>query len=415
MARWLFLLTQLLNRLWLTVALYSALGLAAALAAAKLDRFVPEDFPLKLGSDSVGDILAIIASSMLAVATFSLSALVNAYTSVAANASPRAAELLVSDIGIRRSLATFVGAFMYAIVGIVAVHTGYYGAQGRVILFFVTLGVLLLVTLAMLRWIGDLSRLAQIGPVVERVSEVTWKALQARPIVLARVSSASPDAAAGRYLRANEVGFVQNVDMDALQAAAERHGVHVHLTALPGAFVHAGVPLLWTDGPPLDGDLAKALRIAVTIGSRRTFEQDPRYGLVVLGEIAARALSPGVNDPGAAREVMAIAAGLLSRWAAAEVDSTPCHDVSVVHLPLGDLLRDVLEPVARHGAGNPVVHRELQSALLAVAEAGDQELADAARALSRVALDLASQELRRPDDLAEAAAAAEPVLRQRAW
>ena len=149
MPKWLFALMQLKQRLWLTVAAYSALGLLAALLAAAFGRYVPSDFPLRIGSNAVDDILTILASSMLAVATFSLTTLVTAYTAVMGNVAPHAAKLLVSDRSIRSALATFVGAFIYAIVGIVALHTGYYGAQGRVILFFITLLVLTLVILAM--------------------------------------------------------------------------------------------------------------------------------------------------------------------------------------------------------------------------------------------------------------------------
>jgi uncharacterized membrane protein len=36
------------------------------------------------------------------------------------------------------------------------------------------------------------------------------------------------------------------------------------------------------------------------IGDGRLYDDDPRFGLVVLSEIAGRALSPGVNDPGTA-------------------------------------------------------------------------------------------------------------------
>jgi hypothetical protein len=134
--KWLFLLTRLQRRLWLTVALYSVAGVGTALVSATLARYVPADFPLKLGSEAVGDILTILASSMLAVATFSLTTLVTAYTSVVSNVTPHAAKLLVSDGAIRSSLGTFIGAFIFSVVGIIALHTGYYGAQGRVILFF---------------------------------------------------------------------------------------------------------------------------------------------------------------------------------------------------------------------------------------------------------------------------------------
>lgn len=411
MPSWLFQLSRALNRLWVTVGLYSALGIAAALASAQFGHLVPSDFSLKLGSDSVDDILSILASSMLAVATFSLATLVTAYTSLVGSVSPRAAELLVSDGGVRRSLATFVGAFVYSIVGIIAVHTGYYGAEGRVILFFVTLAVLTLVVLAMLRWIGQLSQLGQIGDLVGRVVAVTEKALRARPILCARASEGRPAGEPDCTLTADEVGYVQNVDLDGLAAFAERRSVRVRLEVLPGELVHAGARLVSVEGARLTDEETEELRGKIAVGARRTFEQDPRYGLTVLGEIAARALSPGVNEFGVAREVTARTVRLLAEWTreAEEPDTPP--DVTVPPLGIDALLEDALGPVARYGASDPSLQCELQRALLALARTDDARMAAAARRLSRAALGHARAALKRREDFLEVRRASAPVLR----
>ncbi|HEX6859567.1 MAG TPA: DUF2254 family protein [Caulobacteraceae bacterium] len=410
MPSWLFQLMQVAGRLWVTVALYSALGLLAALAAALFGHWVPSDFPLKLGSDSVDEILSILASSMLAVATFSLTTLVTAYTSVVSNAAPRAAHLLVSDRGLRNALSTFVGAFIYSIVGIIALHTGYYGAQGRVILFFVTLVVLALVVLAMVRWIGLISRLAQVSDAVDRVADAAGGALRSTPITLARRHGHSPPREGRIAINAESVGFVRNVDIEGLEAIAAELGLQVHVAQLPGAFVHGGVALLHVDGSPSTAEQSR-LRGKVSVRERRTFDQDPGYGFTVLGEIASRALSPGVNDPGTAREVMAATVGLLSAFARedpAAGDRWP--HVTVAAFPICDLVIGALEPVARNGADQPLLQAELQAALLALTLVGDEEIAESARELSRLALTYARQNLARREDVRRVTRAAGKVL-----
>ena len=47
---------------------------------------------------------------------------------------------------------------------------------------------------------------------------------------------------------------------------------------------------------------AEAIAATFVIGGSRVFDQDPRFGLLVLSEIASRALSPAVNDPGWGQE-----------------------------------------------------------------------------------------------------------------
>lgn len=414
MPEWLFRLVRLRNRLWFTVALYSALGFVAALAAAQFGHLVPGDLPLSLGSGAVDDILSIMASSMLAVTTFALASLVTAYTAVIGNAAPRAAELLVSDRAVRNSLATFVGAFIFSVVGIIALHTDYYGDQGRVILFFATVLVLALVVVAMLRWIGELSGLGQVGSVVRRLGDAAAAALRSPPFEISRHAAAPDDGPGRAAICAERPGFVQNVDVEGLEAIARDRALKVHVACLPGAFVHPRLPLLWVTGGPPDPACAAALRGKVTVGRRRTFEQDPRFAFEVLGEIAARALSPGVNDAGPAREVIFGVAGVLADWAGAEPRSDGrLEHVTVAHAPVSELLRDALEPAARDGADDVLLHRDLQSALLALACLGHEELAEAARDLSRLALDLARERLDRREDVEIAAADAARVLRSR--
>ena len=88
----------------------------------------------------------------------------------------------------------------------------------------------------------------------------------------------------------------------------------VYLSALPGTFIYADTPLLWvaptaalkeagTDSAKAEKGNAdrmawsQPLQAAFSMGNERTFEQDPRFGLVVLSEIASRALSPAVPYP----------------------------------------------------------------------------------------------------------------------
>ena len=48
--------------------------------------------------------------------------------------------LITGDETTQKSLSTFVGAFLYAIVGVTAINAGYYGAEGRAVVFVITLG-----------------------------------------------------------------------------------------------------------------------------------------------------------------------------------------------------------------------------------------------------------------------------------
>lgn len=72
----------------------------------------------------------------------------------------------------------------------------------------------------------------------------------------------------------------------------------VRLQYQSGDFAHKGSVLLeaWP-AERADEDAIRALREAFAVGARRTALQDLRFLIDELVEIAARALSPGVNDP----------------------------------------------------------------------------------------------------------------------
>jgi uncharacterized membrane protein len=114
----------------------------------------PGDLSTKIGADSVDNILGIIASSMLTVATFSLSTMVSAYSAATSNVTPRATRLVMEDSTSQNVPATFVGSFLFSLVGIVALTTGAYGEQGRLVLFVVTIGVIALIVVTLLRSIS---------------------------------------------------------------------------------------------------------------------------------------------------------------------------------------------------------------------------------------------------------------------
>jgi uncharacterized membrane protein len=114
---------RITRRLWFRSELYGVLAIATALAGTFAKFLIPAGLTTKIGAAAVGNILGILASSMLAVTTFSLSTMVAAYSAASSNATPRSFSLLIEDSGSQRARATFIGAFLFSIVGLIARST----------------------------------------------------------------------------------------------------------------------------------------------------------------------------------------------------------------------------------------------------------------------------------------------------
>ncbi|MER1968519.1 DUF2254 family protein [Castellaniella sp. GW247-6E4] len=217
MPRWRWIFTQLTRRLWVRASIIGLMGIAAAALAAVIERFIPWPLPTTIGADSVDGILNIIASSMLAVTTFSLSVMTAAYGSATSNVTPRATTLLIEDQLTQTVLSTFIGSFLFSIVGIVVLKTGAYGDRGRFVLFVVTIAVIALVVISLLRWIDHLTRLGRVGETTERVERAARQAINDRmskPFLggkpLTDMKGQIPEDAIA--VRGQEIGYILHID-----------------------------------------------------------------------------------------------------------------------------------------------------------------------------------------------------------
>ena len=373
-SKWQWLLTQLGRKLWVRSALFALLAIFTALIAIPVELFIDEPFPFSIGAESVGQILNILASSMLAVTTFSLSVMVSAYTAASSSATPRATKLVRQDSTTQNVLATFIGSFLFSLVGIIAMSTDLYGENGRLILFAVTIAVVVIIVVTMLRWIEHLSMLGRLGETTNRVEEAAREAIQQRvdyPCLGARRLNWDqlPDYF-DNQIYPQQTGYVQHIDISKLNHHAEHYDAEISVLTEPGQFIHPAEAIACFDGE-LTEDIENAVRSAFTVGTERSFDQDPRFGLSVLAEIASRALSPAVNDPGTAIDIVSRTVRLLLPWRehiSIEDDNEKIvyPHVRVSEIQLDDLFEDVFLPIARDGAGLVEIQLRLQQSLLAL-------------------------------------------------
>lgn len=357
-SHWRWAVRLLLRRIWFRAALFSIFSVALALLAALVAPYIPYDINTKIGSDAVDNILTILASSMLAVTTFSLAAMVSAFSAASSALTPRATQLLVEDSTAQNALSTFIGAFLFSIVGICALSTGIYGASGRVILFIGTILVIAIIVITLLRWIGHLSDFGRVPTTIDRVEKVALAAIGRCGY---HISFAPADAATGGHaIHADRIGYVTHIDLAALDELACRLDCTLQVRVMPGAFVTKAREIALIDrGEPTITD---EIRDAFTIEHHRQFDHDPRLALIVLSEIASRALSPGVNDPGTAIGVLGAGVRVMAAFLTDESEAAPGR-VRMPDLIVADLLDDLLRPIARDGAGVVEVAVRLQHSL----------------------------------------------------
>lgn len=410
---WRTFLARLPRRIGFRLALFTVGALALVVLAAWAAPMLEDALSFDFGQGAVANLLQILATSMLAVTTFSLTAMISAYAAAAQGTTPRATQLLIADTTSQNALATFLGTFVFAIVGLVGLSIGGFGPGGKSVLFAGTLVVIALVVVTLLRWIHHLTTFGRVPDVIDRVESAATDAVRAfalSPHLGGVAPVAVPDGASA--VSARSAGYVTGVDMGRLQQMADAAGVTVHVDVLPGAFVGLGADLARVTGGGADADVLERMCGCFRVESHRTYEQDPRLGLVALAEIGSRALSPAVNDPGTAVEVLGAITRVMTVLFTQGPDSEDVRH-SRIHVPqvsVEDLIEDALRPLARDGAAQVEVGLRVQKVLSELARiAPDNESLHALRAASERALRRASDGLVQESDRALVASAAAAV------
>lgn len=408
-----FVFKRVSRALWFLPALFSAFAILVLAAAYFANVFFPEpleaeDLPITVSQDAVHNILSIVAASMLTVAVFALSTLVNLLVNASQTGSPRAVPLIVEDRRAQTSISVFIGAFLFSIVGLIGISGEIYSTSGRLVLFGATIIVILAIVFALIRWIGQISTVGRVGETTDRVEKATRHALDRLGPGALHGCCTTPDAAAGGIAVASgQIGFVQHFERERLQAIADEADLSIRVLTRPGSYVAYDTALAEVDGAASDDNLAD-IRDSFFVGDERTFEYDPGFGLTVLAEIACRALSPAVNDPGTAVDVVATQTRLLGDWVRGAYgdEAPPQFDrVSVAPLAPAELVAEAFGPISRDASTSVDVTLALVRGLHTLATASSSDFRPSVLEIAREILARAEHSLVFPDDVAAVRAA----------
>ncbi|SEM67641.1 DUF2254 domain-containing protein [Nitrosomonas marina] len=414
-----FYLNRLRERLWIKPLATCILSVIAVFVAGLADRLdLPEySFP-DISLESLKKLLTVTATSMLVMAALAVGAMLSAYQSASNTATPRTFSLVIADDVSQNALSTFIGVFIFSIVSLTALLNDFFETDGRFLLFLFTTFAFAIVILSFVRWVDRIARLGRLGTTIDKVEEVTAAALRsaAQLPTLGAVKTVTPNS--GIPVCSKVVGYVQHIDIAKLQTIAERMNCRIVVAVLPGSFSTPVDPLAYIQGKDQSDDEISSNKIiqAFRIRGERTFDEDPRFGLVVLSEIASRALSPSVNDPGTAIDIIGTQVRLFALWAETRVESSnervEFDRVAIPELSLDDMFDDAFNAISRDGATILEVTVRLQKAFYCLARLGHDEMRETAVAHAKYAFRHAELGLKLKDDLEILRAVTEFSLRE---
>jgi uncharacterized membrane protein len=368
--------------LFLLPAAIIAGGAALAVAVDLSSSGIPKsDVPshLRIGSNAATTLLSTIAGATITTVGVVFSIVVLSVQLASGQFSPRIVRNFFADRRSQFTVGILAATFTYCVLVLFSV-SGASSNNDAVPLFAVGIAVVLGITsiLAIVAFLNHSARRLYVGNLTERVTRQTLELIEAMQSTDDADGSTVAAPTDATVVRARDSGWVQQVSWQAL-ADAVPDGSCIRFEARAGAYVVAGTPLalVWPSTGD-EHDLEAAVNNAVIVGSERTMQQDIDFGLRQLSDIALRALSPSINDPHTAIEVVFRHATILRRLLTTTLPPRVYRRADVtVHRPhelaFEDYVEHGLADIRRFGAEHPSVALVLVRTCTMLVEAAEDE------------------------------------------
>jgi uncharacterized membrane protein len=316
----------------------------------------------------------------LAAIVFSIAFIMVQFSAIAY--SPRLVIWVTRDRALFHSLGVFTATFMYSLFTLAWIDREGAGT----VPFFSVLLVCALIIFSMVlfaRLVQSLAALQitnvlhMIGDKGREVIDAMFAPLSSGPSAAGNLARAADGAVIGpahqvlKYAGAPRA--IATLNTWALVRQAQQVGGVIVMACAVGDTVVNDTVLLQVHGTK-DRLPEKRLLRSVHFAKERSIEQDPKYPIRLLVDVAIKALSPAINDPTTAVQTIDQIEDLLRRLGQCELDAGYASDANghlrlVFPMPTWeDYLQLAFDEIRQYGATSVQVMRRLRSALIGISE-----------------------------------------------
>ncbi len=361
-------------RLWLIPMIYVTVSVICGLTVPRLEQAFLPALTFGISVASAQAYLSAVASGMMALMSivFAMAFVLVQFNAIAF--SPRLVVWFAHDHSLFHSLGIFGATFIYALVTLAWVDRNGSGIVPLVSAGIV--GALLVVSMLLFsRLVQRLSDL-QITSILSTVGDKGRSVIEDMfPLLTDDSRAEGGTVEVGepvqqlRYLGAPR--SIAQLDIQALVRLAQGADGLIVVSCAVGDTLADGTLLLSVHSAEKQISDAALLR-TVRLERERTFEQDPKYPIRLLVDIAIKALSPAINDPTTAVQTIDQIEDLLRRLGHRQLDAGRVYDragILRVIFPTPsweDYLSLAFDEIRQYGIDSVQVMRRLRAALSGV-------------------------------------------------
>ncbi len=305
-----YLLQEIRSSYWFLPGVMVTVAFLLSLFAIELDRSAPKDFIDSLSWAFTDDpeaarvILSTIATATMGVAGVTFSMTLLAISFAASQIGQRILSGFMRDKGNQFTLGVFISTFVYCIM---VLRTVYSSSSGQPFVpnlsIVLAIGFSILSIFVLIYFINHIPTMMNMTNSVNRTGKQLIKSIEIQfPKKMGQEADKDEDffSKSGDpvEIRARGMGYIEYINYEVLLETCDEYDLLVEIVKKPGDFVSKEITVAHVYCSKEISNEVK-LKVSETFieGVIRSYEQDIRFPGNLLLEIAARALSPGINDP----------------------------------------------------------------------------------------------------------------------
>ena len=251
-------------------------------------------------ADTARTILSTFIGGLLSLMVFSFSMVMVILNQASSNYSPRLLPELISNKRHQIVLGFYLGTIVYTILILIAItpNGDAYTLPGAAALLGITFGITCLGMFVY--FIHSISQEIQINFILKRIFSRTKKRLnQLKEEEQENKKKASPDTDGWHKIYGTENGYFQGVSTSTIIELADELKTVFEVLPIKGLFILKSVPILKSK-KKLNPKDAKKVLSCLQYSGNPIGDENFIFGIKQITEIAVKAMSPGINDPGTA-------------------------------------------------------------------------------------------------------------------
>lgn len=311
-------------------------------------------------------ILAAIAGGIISLTVFSFSMVMIVLNRAASQMSNRVLDKLIGNRFQQVVLGIYIGTIVYALVLLTMIRDIDSGIYIPAISIYILILITVFDIFLFIYFLHYITQSVKYEVIIDRIFQDTYHSME-NSCRLQQEPETNGDPGTQYNITAEKAGIYEGLDKKALVAICGENDCVIRVLQTPGTFVLKDLPYIQSS-KRLPENVTKKIRLAVYLHDSESILENFFYGFRQLTEVAVKALSPGINDPGTAVQSLRALFKLFSYRICYFPDHLVKDDngelrIITQEISFDSIFDKSIQPIWDYGKNDRIIRHELQHLL----------------------------------------------------